>query len=123
MPTKPFEPGNTVSVGRPRGSRNRLANSVFQDVLAFWNEPTADGKTTKGKAALLTMWRERPHEFVKSVFSIMPKEFVFESIVTELADDELDRMIEMFREQQRLAREGSTLPALGAPKMIPPHAN
>jgi hypothetical protein len=82
-----------------------------------------DGKTTKGKAALLTMWRERPHEFVKSVFSIMPKEFVFESIVTELADDELDRMIEMFREQQRLAREGSTLPALGAPKMIPPHAN
>jgi hypothetical protein len=119
---KSFEPGNALSVGRPRGSRNRLANSIFQDVLAFWNEPTADGKTTKGKAALLTMWRERPHDLAKSVFTIMPKEFVFESIVTELTDDELDRMIEMFREQQRLAREGSTPPTPSAPKMIPPHA-
>ena len=100
-----FEPGNKLSTGRARGSRNRLANFVFQDVLQFWTDPTADGKTTKGKAALLTMWRERPHEFVKAVFAIMPKEFLFESVVTELADDELDRMIEIFREQQRLAQE------------------
>jgi 2,4-dienoyl-CoA reductase-like NADH-dependent reductase (Old Yellow Enzyme family) len=51
------------------------------------------------------MWRERPGEFVKAVFGIMPKEFVFESIVTELDDEELNRMIEAFREQQRLAQE------------------
>jgi hypothetical protein len=114
-----FESGNHFSSGRPKGARNKLANSVFQDVLQFWNEPTADGKTTKGKAALLTMWRERPHEFVKSIFAIMPREFWVESIVTELADDELDRMIELFREQQRIAREESALPAL---RMIP-HAH
>jgi hypothetical protein len=37
------------------------------------------------------MSRERPAEFVKIYASVLPKEFVFENVVTELADDELDR--------------------------------
>jgi hypothetical protein len=75
-------------------------------MLEFWNEPAKDGSAvTKGKAAMLTMWRERPHEFVKFVGSVMPKEFLFENVVTELADDELDHMIEMLRERALAARE------------------
>src|SRR5262249_30537374 len=74
-----FEPGNRLG-GRPRGARNRLANRVFEDVLEFWNEPAKEGSpVTKGKAAMLTMWRERRHEFVKFVGSVMPKEFLFEN--------------------------------------------
>jgi len=72
-------------------------------VLEFWNEPVKDGSTiTKGKAALLNAWRERPHDFVKSVFAIMPREFVVENIVTELADSELETMIDTLRRQRAL---------------------
>jgi hypothetical protein len=117
-----FEPGNRYAKlgGRPKGARNRLANRVFEDVLEFWNEPAKDGSAvTKGKAAMLTMWRERPHEFVKFVGSVMPKEFLFENVVTELADEELDRMIEMLRERALAAREERALDT--QVKMIPPH--
>jgi hypothetical protein len=99
-----FAPGNTIGKnGRARGVRNRLASTVFADVLEFWNEPVKDGSAiTKGKAALLNAWRERPHDFVKSVFTIMPKEFVVENIVTELADSELETMIDTLRRQRAL---------------------
>jgi hypothetical protein len=117
-----FEPGNRLG-GRPRGARNRLANRLFEDLLEFWNEPAKEGSTvTKGKAAMLTMWRERPHEFVKFVGSVMPKEFVFENVVTELADDELDRMIETLRERALAARKEHALDETAQIKLIPPHA-
>jgi hypothetical protein len=54
---KRFEPGNSYAKlgGRPRGARNKLASSVFRDVLQFWNEPVKEGSTlTKGNAAMLT---------------------------------------------------------------------
>jgi hypothetical protein len=45
-----FETGNKLSGGRPRGSRNRLAGRVVQDVLEFWNEPaTEDGTLTQAR--------------------------------------------------------------------------
>jgi hypothetical protein len=118
-PPHRFEAHNSFGKGRPRGARNKLANSVFADIVEFWETPTADGKTTRGKAALLAMWRERPHEFVKAVLSILPREFLVESIVTELGDDELNNMIALFREQQRVAQQ--ELPALAAPKAIDVH--
>jgi hypothetical protein len=114
-----FKPGNDFGrAGRPRGSRNRLASCVFEDVLKFWNEPTKDGTTTQGKAALLLMWRERPNEFVKFVGSLMPREFLFENVVTDLADEELERMIEMLRERALAAREEHSLDPTQL-KMIP----
>jgi len=117
-----FEPGNSYAKlgGRPRGARNRLANRMFEDLLEFWNEPAKDGRAvTKGKAAMLTMWRERPHEFVKFVGSVMPKEFLFENVVTELADDELDRMIKMLRERALAVREEQALDETPQLKMLP----
>jgi hypothetical protein len=58
-----FEQGNTLSKGRPRGARNKLASSVFNDVMAVWNEPVSEGNPlTKGKAAMLAMCRRsRPN--------------------------------------------------------------
>jgi len=40
---------------------------------------------------------------------VLPKEFVFESAVTELDDDELDRMIAMLRERTLAARQEQAL--------------
>ena len=118
-----FGPGNTIGkTGRPRGARNRLANKVFEDVLEFWNEPSKDGSAVmRGRAALLAMWRERPHEFVKFVGSVMPREFLFENVASELGDEELDRMIEMLRERALAVREERALDT--QVKMIPHNAH
>jgi hypothetical protein len=106
MRTKPFEPGNPGGPGRARGARNKLANNVLRDILEFWDSPVKEGSTqTKGKAALLMAWREKPTEFVKTICNILPKEFVFENVASELDDVELNRMIETFREQQRLLEQ------------------
>jgi len=116
-----FEPGNRYAKlgGRPMGARNRLANRMFEDLLEFWNEPAKDGRAV----TMLTMWRERPHEFVKFVGSVMPKEFLFENVVTELADEELDRMIEMLRERALAARQEHALNEAAQLKLSPPDAS
>src|SRR5215469_7933733 len=46
-----FEPGNRLG-GRPRGARNKLAKRFFEDMSEVWDEPIADGKSTRGKAAV-----------------------------------------------------------------------
>jgi hypothetical protein len=90
---------------------------VLQDLLDVWDEPIAEGKElTRGKAALRIMSREKPADFAKLYAGIMPREFWVESIATELADDELDRMIEQLRERVLTAREEQ--PALLSTKVI-----
>jgi hypothetical protein len=108
-----FEPGNALGKGRPRGARNKLASRVLQDLLEVWDEAIIEGKAvTRGKAALRTMSRERPSDFAKLYAGIMPREFWVESVATELADDELDRMIEMLRERLLTAPEDQPLPRM-----------
>jgi hypothetical protein len=34
-----FEQGNTLSKGRPRGSRNKLAKRFFEDMSEVWENP------------------------------------------------------------------------------------
>jgi hypothetical protein len=77
---------------------------------------TESSALTRGRAALRLMSRERPSEFAKLYAGIVPREFWVESAVTDLADDELDRMIEMLRERVLAARDEQALPS--APKMI-----
>ena len=58
------------------------------------------------------MWRTRPHDFVRSVFAIMPREFIVENVVTELADDELEQMIQMLRERALAYDERDQIPVV-----------
>jgi hypothetical protein len=109
-----FEPGHS---GRPKGSRNKLAQRVFDDIFRHWNEP-AGGELCKGQAALELLYRERPGEYLRLTASVLPKEFVFENAVTELDDDELDRMIEMLRERALSARRDQALELKPQPKAI-----
>jgi hypothetical protein len=119
MSSPRFQPGNTIGrAGKPRGTRNKLAATVFKDVLEFWDQPARDGSDiTRGQAALLSMWRSKPAEFVRIVASMLPREFVFENVVSELGDDELDHMITMLRDRALAAREERSLDAQ-PPKMI-----
>jgi hypothetical protein len=80
--------------GRPRGARNKLAQSVLADLLDVWNEPIKNGSTlTRGKAALQVMSIEKPHEFAKLYGALMPREFHVEA-VAELGDGDIDALIE-----------------------------
>jgi hypothetical protein len=85
--------------GRPRGARNRLASHVFDDVLAHWNDPAAPGSSvTKGKEALETMYKEKPNEYVRAVLSLMPKELMIESTMSDMSDDQLDDLMVKIRD-------------------------
>ena len=112
-----FKPGHNIKGGRPKGSRNKLAQRVFDDIFRHWNEP-AGGDLCKGQAALELLYREKPGEYLKLTASVLPKEFVFENAVTELDDEELDRMIEMFRERALSARQEQTLELKPVPKAL-----
>ena len=95
-----FEQGNTLSKGRPRGSRNRLTAQIFEDVLSHWNEPIEGRNITKGMAALEVMRKEKPAEYVKVVTSLLPKELVFsDSTVQDLSDEQIDTLIMTLRQQ------------------------
>jgi hypothetical protein len=93
-----FEKGHA---GRPKGSRNKLCRAMLDDLMADW----AEG----GPAAIKIMRIERPSEYVRAMVSILPKELLFENAVTELGDEELNRMIEMLRERALAARQEQTL--------------
>ena len=72
--------------GRPKGSRNRLGQKFLNDALAAWEE--------HGVSALKIMAIEDPPRFCLMMASILPKEVdITSTAITELGDDELDRMI------------------------------
>jgi hypothetical protein len=52
--------------GRKIGSRNKLTTEFLDDVYAKWQ--------TDGKAVLDAVCRDKPHEFLKLVGTLMPKE-------------------------------------------------
>ena len=77
------------SGGWPNGARNRLAAQVFEDILRHWCEPAAPGSNlSKGAEALETLYKEKPGEYLRLTASVLPREFIFENVTSDL-DDEL----------------------------------
>ena len=102
MSRKGFQPGHT---GRPRGTRNKLAGRVFEDIFAHWCEPVAPGSDVcKGQEALQSLYTRNPGEYTRLVASVLPKEFVFENAVGELEDDQVDELILKLRQRALEAR-------------------
>jgi len=65
-------PGHTLNPnGRPKGSKNKLAASFFDDCYAVWQE--------SGKEALQQMLAEDPASFNRMIASTMPKELDIDS--------------------------------------------
>jgi hypothetical protein len=61
---KPGQSGNPA--GRPRGARNKLADSFLADAYAAWQEHGSD--------ALNLMAKEEPSKFCQMVANLLPKE-------------------------------------------------
>jgi hypothetical protein len=103
--------------GRPKNSRNKLAQRVFDDVFRHWCEP-ANGDMCKGQAALELLYREEPGAYLRLTASVLPKEFTFDHVAAELGDEELDRMIEMLRERALEARREQSLELKPEPRAL-----
>src|SRR5262245_41559179 len=102
MSRKGFQPGHT---GRPRGTRNKLAGRVFEDIFAHWCEPVAPGSNVcKGQEALQALYTRSPGEYLRLTASVLPKEFVFENAVGELEDEQIDELILKLRQRALEAR-------------------
>lgn len=78
-----FQPGVSPNPkGRPKGSRNKLGEAFLSALH--------DDFAEHGVKAIETVRIERPHEYLKVVASILPKELnVTTNAVEELSDDEL----------------------------------
>lgn len=94
---KPGESGNPK--GRPKGSRNELAEAFLADLHADWVD--------YGATAIVDMREDKPAEYVKVVASILPKELKI-STVEELSDDELIARIRQLEQLVRPFLQGDT---------------
>jgi hypothetical protein len=107
----PFTPG------RKQGAKNRLSWSFLSAL--------ADDFAEHGEGVIKICKIEKPHEYLKIVAGLMPKEFEFtDNRLTELGDEELDAIIEYAKhrlEHKRTniiditAGEGETLNGEPAP--------
>jgi hypothetical protein len=99
------------SGGRPKGARNRLAAQVFEDILHHWCEPAAPGsKLCKGAEALETLYKEKPGEYLRLTASVLPREFIFENVTSDLDDEQIDELLLALRQRiPRPASEGAFL--------------
>lgn len=78
---KPFAKGNP---GRPKGSKNKLAENFWADLQSAWEK--------HGSSAVEHLATEEPSKFVQVVASVMPKEITVERL-DSLSHEQLDARI------------------------------
>lgn len=94
---KPGQSGNPL--GRPKGARNRLGEAF---VAAL-----ADDFDKNGVKAIETVRTERPHEYLKVVASLLPKQIeIKEEAFDGVSDAELAALIAAARSALGVAGQG-----------------
>src|SRR5262245_40512163 len=97
-PNGTFLPGSAAA-GRPKGTRNKLAGKVLEDIFAHWTEPSDNPAFCKGQAALEMLYRERPGDYLRLTASLLPTEFVLESAMADLDNDQIDELLMQLRQR------------------------
>jgi hypothetical protein len=97
-----FQPGNP---GRPKGSRNKLGEDFIHALHESFQ--------AKGPETIEAVRVERPHEYLKVIASLLPKEL---KVTTEsdLTDDQLDQRIRQLAAAISLELNGSEAGVGGA---------
>ena len=91
---KPGESGNPA--GKPKGSRTKLRDQFYEDILTDWQEG--------GREAIQRFRNERPHDYVKVVASVLPKEVnVKVNELEELSDAQLGAQLNALVREMRSA--------------------
>lgn len=85
-----FKPGH--SMGRPKGSRNKLGEAFLADMLADWEE--------NGIAAIVEVRETKPDAYLKVVASILPRDLNVNVNPLQEADD--DELIQRLRDLNAL---------------------
>jgi len=64
---KPFQPGQSGNpAGKAKGTRHKISEAFLEDMHAAWK--------TKGAEAIAKVVEERPHEFLKVVAGLLPRD-------------------------------------------------
>ena len=117
-----FEQGNTLSWGRPRGSRNALDAYAYACALAHVQHKLRD--PAPAEFADSNLWKAldvafREGNYARWVVPMLPKQVSFENVTArELADEELAGMISDFRERLFALREERSLDAASQMKLV-----
>jgi hypothetical protein len=114
-----FEKGNSYAHngkgGRPLGVRNKLSRIFLEELVKDFEE--------NGAAAIRLCRIETPTKYVQIVASILPKELLVESSVTDLADEELDRIVAALRERVLTERQEQALNLTAEPVKVIANGN
>ena len=95
---KPGQSGNPK--GRPKGARSRVSESLLEELAQHFE--------TKGKDAIDVVFKERPHDYLKIIASLVPKQMEIDDLRPKLKAEDLtdDQLAE-------IALGGIHLPPLG----------
>jgi hypothetical protein len=97
---KPGESGNPA--GRPKGSRNKLSQAVFDDVCAHWE--------AHGLKAIEKTCKTNPGLYFRVVASLLPQHVKIEHEYANMSDEQL--------EQRRREIEAAIAAELGQAKAM-----
>jgi hypothetical protein len=103
---RPFKPGQSGNPkGRPKGARSRVSESLLEELAQHFE--------TKGKAAIDVVFQERPHDYLKIIASLLPKQMEIDDLrpklkAEDLTDDELAGIIQGANGSGKTHRAGPT---------------
>jgi len=63
----------------------------------------------KGPEALETLYKEKPGEYLRLIASVLPREFIFENVTSELDDEQIDELLMALRRRMIEARAAPAL--------------
>lgn len=95
-----FQPGQSGNpLGRQKGSRNKLGEDFIRELQADFH--------TNGKSAIEEVRKDRPHEYLKVIASLLPKQVeIKEGAFDGVSDEQLAALVFAARSALGIA-EGS----------------